>query len=67
MVGVGGVIMVTPLHPIGHAMAIGGVAVLGTEFEGPRKAMNKVNDAFAKRKHSSPTQQEQREPTREQQ
>ena len=44
LVGVGGVLMVTPLHPIGHAMAIGGVGVLGTEFEGPRKAMRNMKD-----------------------
>jgi hypothetical protein len=30
--------MVTPLHPIGHAMAFGGVGVLGTEFDRPRQA-----------------------------
>jgi hypothetical protein len=29
MVTTGAVLMVTPLHPIGHAMAIGGVAILG--------------------------------------
>lgn len=34
----GAILMVTPLHPIGHAMAIGGVGVLGTEFEAPRRA-----------------------------
>lgn len=36
--------MVTPLHPIGHAMAIGGVGVLGTEFERPRKAAQRAKD-----------------------
>ena len=29
MVTTGAVLMVTPLHPVGHAMAIGGVAMLG--------------------------------------
>jgi PDZ domain len=29
LVTTGAVLMVTPLHPIGHAMAIGGVAILG--------------------------------------
>eukprot|EP00957_Ditylum_brightwellii_P139615 10641023-Ditylum_brightwellii.AAC.1 len=40
MVSAGAILMVTPLHPIGHAMAIGGVGVLGTEFELPRKAVS---------------------------
>ena len=40
----GAVLMVTPLHPIGHAMAIGGVGVLGTEFEQPRKAAQRAKD-----------------------
>ena len=35
----GAVLMVTPLHPVGHAMALGGVAVLATEFEAPRKVL----------------------------
>mmetsp|Transcript_62489 Transcript_62489/g.152130 ORF Transcript_62489/g.152130 Transcript_62489/m.152130 type:complete len:818 (-) Transcript_62489:28-2481(-) len=46
LVGVGGVLMVTPLHPIGHAMAIGGVGVLGSEFEGPRKAMRNMKNGL---------------------
>lgn len=41
LVGVGAVIMATPLHPVGHAMAIGGVGVLGMEYEGPRKLVNR--------------------------
>ena len=52
MVSVGAVIMATPLHPIGHAMAIGGVGVLSTEFEGPRRVMNsatqRIRKSFAK-------------------
>lgn len=32
--------MATPLHPVGHAMALGGVGVLGMEFEAPRKVMD---------------------------
>lgn len=39
MVGVGAVLMVTPLHPVGHVMAVSGMGVLGTEFEAPRQAM----------------------------
>lgn len=35
----GAILMVTPLHPVGHAMALGGVAVLATEFEAPRKVL----------------------------
>lgn len=39
--------MVTPLHPLGHAMAIGGVAILGTEFKGPRQAAKRASSGFA--------------------
>lgn len=35
----GGALMVTPLHPIGHAMALGGVGVLSTEYEAPKRAL----------------------------
>ncbi|KAG7360767.1 putative transmembrane protein PGPGW [Nitzschia inconspicua] len=52
LVGTGAIIMVTPLHPIGHAMAIGGLGVLGTEFEGPKRALSRVTDA-ARRMRSS--------------
>ena len=45
LVGTGAVLMVTPLHPIGHAMAIGGLGVLGTEFEAPKKAFNKAKQS----------------------
>ena len=31
--------MATPLHPIGHAMALGGVGVLSTEYEAPKRAL----------------------------
>ena len=34
--------MVTPLHPIGHAMALGGVGVLSTEYEAPKRALESV-------------------------
>ena len=46
MVGVGAVIMATPLHPIGHAMAFGGLGVLGTEFEGPRKVIQQARNSL---------------------
>ncbi len=47
LVGTGAVLMVTPLHPVGHAMAIGGLGVLGTEFEAPKKAFNKAKQSAA--------------------
>ncbi len=47
LVGTGAVLMVTPLHPVGHAMAIGGLGVLGTEFETPRKAFQKAKQSAA--------------------
>ena len=56
MVGVGSVIFFTPLHPIGHAMAMGGMALLATEFERPRKMIvdmkNSMTKTFAKLKGS---------------
>lgn len=45
LVGTGAVLMVTPLHPVGHAMAIGGLGVLGTEFEAPKKAFEKAKQS----------------------
>jgi hypothetical protein len=44
MIGVGAVMMVTPLHPIGHAMAIGGVGIVGSEFDGAKKAVSKAKN-----------------------
>jgi hypothetical protein len=38
--------MATPLHPVGHAMTLGGVGVLGTEFEGPRRAFQAAKNSF---------------------
>lgn len=43
----GTVLYFTPLHPVGHAMALGGVAVLVTEFEAPRRAMVNVKQHFS--------------------
>jgi hypothetical protein len=42
LLGVGAVLMVTPLHPVGHAMAIGGISVLGTEFDAPKRCLHSV-------------------------
>lgn len=50
MVGAGAILMVTPLHPVGHAMAIGGVSVLGTQFEAPRKVMNSAKERLSERR-----------------
>ena len=50
LVGVGGVMMVTPLHPIGHAMAIGGIAALGKDSQGIEKAKTKIKDRFSRMK-----------------
>jgi hypothetical protein len=47
LVGTGAVLMATPFHPVGHAIAIGGLGVLGTEFEGPRKAFQKAKESAA--------------------
>jgi hypothetical protein len=46
LVGIGAVIMATPLHPVGHAMTLGGVGVLGTEFEGPKRAFQAAKNRF---------------------
>ena len=35
----GTILMATPLHPVGHAMALGGVGLLSTEFEAPKKVL----------------------------
>ena len=48
MTAVGAVMMVTPLHPIGHALAIGGVTVLGTEFDAPKKALESARGLAGK-------------------
>jgi len=53
LVVVGGALMVTPLHPIGHAMALGGVGVLSTEYEAPKRAMRSAKSRLKR----SPTRQ----------
>lgn len=62
MTAVGAIMMVTPLHPIGHALAIGGVAVLGTEFDAPKKALESArglaSNAISRRKRLSQLDQD---------
>ena len=41
LVGMGAVVMASPFHPIGHAMTLGGLGLLGTEFEGPKRVLKK--------------------------
>jgi hypothetical protein len=53
LVGIGSIMLVTPLHPVGHAMTLGGVGVLGTEFEAPKRALQAAKDKF-RRKESTP-------------
>jgi hypothetical protein len=65
MVGAGAIMMVTPLHPIGHAMAIGGLGVLGTEFEGPKKAFTKMGDAVRRRTKQEPMQVQKDQPSQQ--
>ena len=48
MVGAGAVLFCTPLHPIGHAIGLGGMAVLGTEFDAPRKATKTATKSIRK-------------------
>mmetsp|Transcript_524 Transcript_524/g.705 ORF Transcript_524/g.705 Transcript_524/m.705 type:complete len:81 (-) Transcript_524:35-277(-) len=50
MVAVGAVIKVTPLHSVGQALANGGVGFLGTEFEGPMRAMESAKQILYKMK-----------------
>ena len=55
LVGLGAVMMVTPLHPIGHAMAIGGVAVLGG-FRG--RGEKKEGEDDSNQEEEKPTDEE---------
>ena len=52
--------MATPLHPVGHAMALGGVGLLSTEFEAPKKVLEStkkrlgdMRQSFQQRRESS--------------
>lgn len=67
MVGVGAVLMATPLHPIGHAMAFGGVGLLGTEFERPKRAMSSISTSLRNSISSGKRMLEQRRRMRQQQ
>jgi hypothetical protein len=58
-IGVGAVIMATPLHPVGHAMTVGGLGILATEFEGPRNAFTKVKSRFSRKKSDGSSQENQ--------
>ena len=63
---VGAVLMVTPLHPIGHAMAIGGCVALATEFEKPKQIcdnmIRKTNSIWKKKEdHPSSTDNKEEE------
>ena len=40
-------LMATPLHPLGHAMTFGGVGVLGTEFEQPKRLAKRASSRFS--------------------
>ncbi|CAB9526700.1 expressed unknown protein [Seminavis robusta] len=74
MVGTGAVLMVTPLHPVGHALAIGGVAVLGgmRRREGKQKeedskeevaADDDVTTKDSDEEGEDPSQEEEKQPT----
>lgn len=56
----GTILMATPLHPVGHAMALGGVGLLSTEFEAPKKVLestkerlDNIRQSFQQRRESS--------------
>jgi len=60
LVASGTILMATPLHPVGHAMALGGVGLLSTEFEAPKKVLEstkkRIDDmrqSFQQRRESS--------------
>ena len=48
MVGVGLVFIPTLPPPFGEVLIVGGVSVLGTEFEGPKKVMRSARDSVAR-------------------
>ena len=56
LLGVGAVIMATPLHPVGHAMAFGGIGVLGTEFEAPKRMIQATRDKFRRKEKDTATE-----------
>ena len=48
MVGVGLVFIPTLPPPFGEVLIVGGVSVLGTEFEGPKRVMRSARDSVAR-------------------
>jgi len=52
LVASGAILMATPLHPVGHAMALGGMGILGTEYEAPRKVMNSAKERLSETRQS---------------
>lgn len=63
MVGAGAALMVTPLHPVGHALAIGGVGVLGTEFEAPKRMISSAKERWSDRRKAKESELEEKEDT----
>eukprot|EP00562_Extubocellulus_spinifer_P024374 CAMPEP_0178658534 /NCGR_PEP_ID=MMETSP0698-20121128/26042_1 /TAXON_ID=265572 /ORGANISM="Extubocellulus spinifer, Strain CCMP396" /LENGTH=395 /DNA_ID=CAMNT_0020300929 /DNA_START=141 /DNA_END=1328 /DNA_ORIENTATION=+ len=63
MVGAGAVLMVTPLHPVGHALAIGGVGVLGTEFEAPKRMISSAKGRWSERRKAKESEPEEKDDT----
>ena len=52
LIASGAILMATPLHPVGHAMALGGMGILGTEYEAPRKVMNSAKERLSETRQS---------------
>jgi len=48
MVGVGLIFIPTLPPPFGEVLIVGGISVLGTEFEGPKKVMRGARDSLAR-------------------
>lgn len=63
LVGTGAVLMATPLHPVGHAMTIGGLGVLGTEFEGPKNAVKSVRRSLTNLRQAKKKEDESSSPS----
>ena len=59
LVASGTILMATPLHPVGHAMALGGVGLLSTEFEAPKKVLESTKKRIGDMRQSF---QQRREP-----
>lgn len=46
LIGVGAIMLATPLHCVGQGVLAGGVATLGTKFDAPKRAMNRAMHSF---------------------